>query len=135
MLISNMENQSTFTEDLAIAIAKSGKRKKEIAEEVGIHPTSLSYFLSGKRDPSVLVLRKLAAALEITFADLTRNFQNDEPQAAAKTPATATRDKDHKEPVQDEITIEILNLLKPLPDETKEKVLTMIRTMIPFLGS
>jgi len=45
---------------------KAGISQKELAEMVGIKPSSLSYYERGKREPNVLILIGLAKALRIT---------------------------------------------------------------------
>jgi len=45
---------------------KAGISQKELAEMVGIKPSSLSYYERGKREPNVLILIGLAKALKIT---------------------------------------------------------------------
>lgn len=45
-----------------VAIALSGKSKKQIAAEAGIHPTTLHRILAGKRDMSVRTMLAIARA-------------------------------------------------------------------------
>jgi len=45
---------------------RAGISQKELAQMVGIKPSSLSYYERGKREPNVLILIGLAKALRIT---------------------------------------------------------------------
>lgn len=56
----------TFAVRLAELIQKTGATKKAIAERAGIHPVTLSKYLSGKRIPATEELHNLASVLRIT---------------------------------------------------------------------
>lgn len=48
----------------------TGKTHKEIAEELGIHPTTLSRFLNGKTELGLESLAKLLKLLNVKFEAL-----------------------------------------------------------------
>ena len=61
-----MTTSSGFSTRLAVAIAKSGKKKGAVAKSVGLTPLSLSRYLKGDRIPHKAVLMALAAELSVS---------------------------------------------------------------------
>jgi DNA-binding XRE family transcriptional regulator len=57
-------------EKLNTLIMKSGRKKSWIAEQMGIHQTTLTGWLKGKRKPSFLAVKMLAQILEVEVEDL-----------------------------------------------------------------
>lgn len=60
--MATLESYTALLKSVEVAIALSGKTKKDIAIEAGIHPTTLHRILAGKRDMSVKTLFAIADA-------------------------------------------------------------------------
>lgn len=56
---------AAFRESLRVALTLSGKPRQRVADEAGIHLTTLQRFISGKREPRLSTLFALSASLEI----------------------------------------------------------------------
>lgn len=65
-----MPTKSRFSQRLAVAIARSGKKKGDLARSVGLSPLSLSRYLKGDRVPHETVLRALAQQLDVSVMEL-----------------------------------------------------------------
>ena len=59
-----------ITENLKREIEYSGKKKSEIAKEVGISAPTLSQYLSGRAQPTLATLTRLCKVLEISADDI-----------------------------------------------------------------
>lgn len=59
-----------ITENLKNEIEYSGKKKSEIAKEVGISAPTLSQYLSGRAQPTLATLTRLCQVLEISADDI-----------------------------------------------------------------
>ncbi|MDH5669344.1 MAG: helix-turn-helix domain-containing protein [Nitrospira sp.] len=70
-----------FSARLAMAIARSGKKKGVIAKSVGLTPLSLSRYLKGDRVPHKTVLVALAGELDVSVDYLLGNTQEMTPTA------------------------------------------------------
>jgi len=60
-----------------------GLSQEELAHAANVHQTYLSGVESGKRNPSILVLNRIAVALGLDIADLTKRWK---PEAKAELP-------------------------------------------------
>jgi transcriptional regulator with XRE-family HTH domain len=72
---------------IKIARQRRGKTQAELADAIGIHRTYLSSIERGRANPSVLILRSIAAALDFSVQQL---IPEDSP-AAAKSVAAMGR--------------------------------------------
>jgi len=59
-----------LTKNIAAVVKTSPKNKKQIAQEVGIAPTTLSQYCYGKVYPSVITLKKLCQVLDCNYEDI-----------------------------------------------------------------
>lgn len=59
-----------FSELLKTARKKAKLKQYELAEKVGVHKTTISLYESGSREPDVLMIKRLANALNVTGDDL-----------------------------------------------------------------
>jgi transcriptional regulator with XRE-family HTH domain len=57
---------------------KAGLGQEALADKASIHRTHVSLLERGKRMPSLLVIKKLAGALETTMASLMRELEDEE---------------------------------------------------------
>lgn len=69
----------------------AGLGQEALADKAGLHRTHVSLLERGKRMPSLLVVRKLAAALETTMASLMEELEREGPEAAAQQRRKAKR--------------------------------------------
>ena len=63
-------SNGTFEGNLAEAMKAAGMNQRELAEAAGITGSAVSLFLSGKRNPTMRTVEKLARALDVEPADL-----------------------------------------------------------------
>lgn len=73
------ETGKIFAERLSLALAERGLPKKTIAEKVGIHPVTLSKYLSGNRVPASQELHNLASVLHVTSSWLIGQSEDSKP--------------------------------------------------------
>ena len=66
-------NIRDFEENVAFYCEKKSISKAELAEKMGVHPASLSRALHG--NPQLDTIIKIAAALEVSVADLFRTYK------------------------------------------------------------
>ena len=55
-----------FKEKIEILIRRKGMKKTEFADQIGITYRALANYLSGNRVPKGAILKKIAAALDVT---------------------------------------------------------------------
>ncbi|WP_082554902.1 MULTISPECIES: helix-turn-helix domain-containing protein [unclassified Caulobacter] len=67
-----MDLRGVVGANIQAARSASGALQDDIAHEAGIHPTYLSGIENGKRNITLRVLERLAAALGVTEAELVR---------------------------------------------------------------
>ncbi len=54
---------------------RAGLTQKELGQKVGVIPTSITQYESGKRKPSIITLKKLAAVLNCTTDELLEDME------------------------------------------------------------
>lgn len=59
-----------FAENLKNARIRAGLTQAQVAEKIGVAPSSYSFYESGKREPDVLKIRQLADVLGVTGNEL-----------------------------------------------------------------
>ena len=59
-----------FAENLKNARIRAGLTQAQVAEKIGVAPSSYSFYESGKREPDVLKIKQIAAVLGVTGDDL-----------------------------------------------------------------
>lgn len=65
-----MENKDIFAKNLLYFVERSGKTKKELAEIVGVAPSTFNEWTKGKKYPRMDKVEKLAAYFGILKSDL-----------------------------------------------------------------
>ena len=65
-----MLNTEEFGRRLASLRRQSGKKQREVAEELGLTPQAVSKWERGLSCPDILMLDELASSLRVTIADL-----------------------------------------------------------------
>ena len=58
-----------FSQNLKYYRLKNNMKKKDLAEKVNVTPMTISYYESGKRKPSMDILKELAAVLGVRISD------------------------------------------------------------------
>jgi len=91
-----------------------GLAQKQLAEMVGINTTHLSRLETGRYQPSVEVLKKLADALQVSTDYLLSD----------------TDDEAEEIRIQDQSFVDKIRLLDSLDDKEKETVLNVIDAML-----
>lgn len=67
---------------IAEAIDASGLAQDEVADAVGVHPSAVSHWVTGRAVPTLANLRRIASVVGVDVADLLR----DEPLAQPEEP-------------------------------------------------
>lgn len=57
---------------------------KKLAEVVNVSPTHISYILNNKREPSIELLSKIAAALGVSIDEIFHDKSSDDPSSSLK---------------------------------------------------
>ena len=68
--MTNLGNKETLAKNLSYYIDKSGKTKKDIAEIVGVAPSTLNEWTKGKKYPRIDKIEILANYFKILKSDL-----------------------------------------------------------------
>ena len=104
--------------DLAQKIKKIRKERKvsqhDLAEKVGINPNHLSRLETGKYNPSVSVLKKIAESLEVPVEYLMNDEDGDIPEIQ----------------VRNKSLLEKVKLIETLDEEDQEVITKIIDTML-----
>jgi transcriptional regulator with XRE-family HTH domain len=61
-----MKNHIQFSKGLKIAREARGLTQSDLGKIAGLNPTAIAHFETGKRSPSLLNLRRLVTALQIS---------------------------------------------------------------------
>jgi len=68
--VSYAEDKKIITDKLSEAIRLCGKRKTDIAAEIGIKTSTLSQYLSGRVQPSLPTFKKLCEVIDYSSDDI-----------------------------------------------------------------
>lgn len=71
--------------DLRLARMKKGLNQNQLAKIVGVDPALICQYEHGKRRPSINTARKIADALDIFWADIFEEDENDRPEQKLQT--------------------------------------------------
>lgn len=66
---------------------------KKLAEKVGVSPTHISYILNNKREPSIELLSKIAAALGVSIDEIFHDKTSDDPSSSLKNTLAGEKQK------------------------------------------
>lgn len=109
--MSNIGNKETFAKNLLYYIEISGRSQKEIAEEVGVSPSTFNEWVKGKKYPRIDKIEKLSNYFRIPKSALIEERKKN------------THDK--RELTEGEEML--LDLFNQVPEESQQMVLEMIR--------
>lgn len=114
--MSNIGNKETFAKNLSYYVKRSGRDQKEIAEVVGVAPSTFNEWVKGKKYPRIDKIEILANYFRILKSDLI------EEKEEKKTPPN--------EPQLTEGEEMLLDLFRRIPEDKQELVLQMIRVAL-----
>lgn len=114
--MSNIGNKETFAKNLSYYINKHGKEQKDIAERIGVAPSTFNAWVKAKKYPRIDKIELLANYFGISKSDLI-----EEADETKNSP-----------PVQSitEGEQELLNLFRRVPENQQQLVLQMIRVAL-----
>ena len=110
--MSSIGNKEVFARNLSYYIQLSGRDQKEIAEVIGVAPSTFNEWVKGKKYPRIDKIELLANYFGILKSDLI-----EEKTVEEKTPY---------EPKLTEGEQKLLELFRSVPDDKKDLVLQMI---------
>lgn len=115
--MSGLGNKEIFAKNLAHYVDRSGRDQKEIAEIVGVAPSTFNEWIKGKKYPRIDKIEILANYFGILKSDLIEEKGNNQslPQ---------------KTMVLSEGEESLVELFRLVPEEQQEMVLNMIRAAL-----
>lgn len=112
--MSNIGNKETFAKNLSFYIDKHCKEQKEIAESIGVAPSTFNAWVKGKKYPRMDKVELLANYFGILKSDLIEEHDG----ATSRTISiTGSEEK-------------LLELFRLIPEDKQEMVLEMIRVAL-----
>ena len=70
-------NWVTFGRNISVELIRREMTQKQLANQIGIHPESLSRYCTGKREPRISWVYKIAKALGCTIDSLLEGCDED----------------------------------------------------------
>ena len=114
--MSNIGNKEIFAKNLAYYLEKSGKDQKEVAEVVGVAPSTFNEWMKAKKYPRIDKIEILANYFGILKSDLIEKVSED-----GYSPS---------EPQLTEGEKMLLDLFNRVPEDKQQLVLQMIRAAL-----
>ena len=113
--MSNIGNKETFARNLSYYIDKHGIEQKELAEIVGVAPSTFNAWVKAKKYPRIDKIERLANYFGILKSDLIEEQDNTEsPRAMSLTKSEEF----------------IVNLFRRVPESKQQMVLQMIQVAL-----
>ena len=113
--MSNIGNKETFARNLSYYIDKHGIEQKELAEIVGVAPSTFNAWVKAKKHPRIDKIERLANYFGILKSDLIEEQDNVEaPRAMSLTKSEEF----------------IVNLFRRVPESKQQMVLQMIQVAL-----
>lgn len=113
--MSNIGNKETFAKNLSYYLGKCGRDQKEVAEVVGVAPSTFNEWVKAKKYPRIDKIEILANYFGILKSDLIEDKEQ-------KTPP--------EEPKLSEGEKMLLELFRRVPEDKQQLVLQMIRVAL-----
>jgi transcriptional regulator with XRE-family HTH domain len=113
--MSNIGNKEIFARNLSYYVMMSGRDQKEIAEVVGVAPSTFNEWVKGKKYPRIDKIEMLANYFRILKSDLI------EDNAKKSTP---------EEPRLTEGEKKLVELFRLVPEDKQQMVLQMIEVAL-----
>ena len=114
--MSNIGNKEIFAKNLAYYLEKSGKDQKEVAEVIGVAPSTFNEWTKAKKYPRIDKIEMLANYFGILKSDLIEKVSED-----GYSPS---------EPQLTEGEKMLLDLFNRVPEDKQQLVLQMIRAAL-----
>lgn len=111
MTASNLGNKEVFAKNLASYVKRSGKQQKEIAEIVGVPPSTFNGWMKAKKYPRIDKIEKLADYFGCKKSDLIE-----------KKPTSNGGLSENKQA--------LLDFAKSVPENKAEMILKVIRSIL-----
>lgn len=114
--MSNIGNREVFARNLAYYLDRCGRDQREIAEVLGVAPSTFNEWVKGKKYPRIDKIELLANYFGILKSDL-------------------IEDKDEKKDISQTLTVTedeklLLDLFRLVPEGQRKLVLQMIRAAL-----
>lgn len=110
--MSNIGNKEVFAINLAYYLKRSGKDQREVAEAIGVAPSTFNEWMKGKKYPRIDKIELLANYFRILKSDLIESKTT--PISDANTAGEAL----------------LLELFRRVPEDRQQLVLQMIRAAL-----
>ena len=114
--MSNLGNKEVFAKNLAYYLEKSGRDQKEVAEVVGVAPSTFNEWMKAKKYPRIDKIEMLANYFGILKSDLIE--------------AVSENGYSPSEPQLTEGEKVLLDLFNRVPKDKQQLVLQMIRAAL-----
>ena len=114
--MSNLGNKEVFAKNLAYYLEKSGRDQKEVAEVVGVAPSTFNEWMKAKKYPRIDKIEILANYFGILKSDLIE--------------AVGENGYSPSEPQLTEGEKVLLDLFNRVPEDQQQLVLQMIRAAL-----
>ena len=114
--MSNLGNKEIFAKNLAYYLERSGRDQKEVAEVVGVAPSTFNEWMKAKKYPRIDKIEILANYFGILKSDLIEKVSED-----GYSPS---------EPQLTEGEKMLLDLFNRVPEDQQQLVLQMIRAAL-----
>ena len=114
--MSNLGNKEIFAKNLAFYLRRSGRDQKEVAEVVGVAPSTFNEWMKAKKYPRIDKIEMLANYFGILKSDLIEDVNED------------SNSPDGRQLTEGEKTL--LDLFNRVPEERQQLVLQMIRAAL-----
>jgi transcriptional regulator with XRE-family HTH domain len=114
--MSNLGNKEIFAKNLAYYLERSGRDQKEVAEVVGVAPSTFNEWMKAKKYPRIDKIEILANYFGILKSDLIESVSED-----GYSPS---------EPQLTEGEKVLLDLFNRVPEDQQQLVLQMIRAAL-----
>lgn len=115
--MSNIGNKETMAKNIIYYLEKFGKTQRELAEVVGVSPSTFNDWTKGKIYPRIDKIEIMANYFGILKSDLIEEKADDEKKSSDEMLLT----EDEKM---------LLDLFRSIPEEKKELALQMIRVAL-----
>ena len=114
--MSNLGNKEIFAKNLAFYLERSGKDQKEVAEVVGVAPSTFNEWMKAKKYPRIDKIEMLANYFGILKSDLIEQVSED-----GYSPS---------EPVLTEGEELMLELFRQIPKDRQPEALDLLRVAL-----
>ena len=118
--MSNLGNKEIFAKNLAYYMGKLGRDQREVADAVGVAPSTFNEWMKAKKYPRVDKIQMLSEYFGIRMSDLI-----EDPSGSDRSPS---------EPQLTGVDKELMEVLKLIPEQQKRLLLEMGRAFASNLS-